>query len=265
MKHAKKLLALLLALALVFALAVPAFAAGESGLAGWAKSLWERVKCGMQEFLIWLGIIKPLLPPDDPEDPCDPDEPFDPDNPPMAEKPVIYLYPEQPTQISVTLQTIDAHLIESIPDYGAGWRVLARPDGALTNLADGEEYPYLFWEAELDAPWPQLEEGFIVAQGDLAGFLADKLQILGLNDAEKDEFIEYWLPRLAGNAYMLIHFAGAYYDNRFPLEISPAPDSLLRVFMVARAAQADERIAPQALQPFERKGFAAVEWGGMIL
>jgi hypothetical protein len=61
-----------------------------------------------------------------------------------------------------------------------------------------------------------------------------------------------------------VHFAGAYYDARFPLGITPAPDSLLRVFMVAQSAAGNERISPQELVPFARKGFAVVEWGGTI-
>ena len=250
MKLAKILLALLLALAMVAALAAPAFAEevgeDECNPTFWQK-LWDRIVTFWLRILRFFGYT-----------------PFPPD-PYVLYKPVIYLYPEQPTEIGVTLQTHGAHLIESIPDYGDGWRVLAQPDGTLTDLADGAQYPYLFWEAALDAPWPKLAEGFLVARDDLAGFLEEKLLYLGLNDAEAGEFIEFWLPRLAANAYNLIHFSGAYYDGRFPLEITPAPDSLLRVFMVARAAKASERVSPQELAPFERSGFAAVEWGGMII
>jgi len=184
---------------------------------------------------------------------------------PIAYKPVIYLYPQQPTEVNVTLQMRDARLIESIPDYGAGWNVLARPDGTLTNLADGEEYPYLFWEAAFETPWPRPKEGFVVARADLAGFLGEKLAYLGLNDAEAGEFMEFWLPVLARNEYSLIHFAEQDYTGRFPLNILPAPDSLLRVFMVAGATEQGERVPAQTLVPFERKGFAVVEWGGTML
>ena len=184
---------------------------------------------------------------------------------PVIAKPVIYLYPERPMEVGVTLQLNGARFTETIPDYGAGWNVLARPDGTLTNLADGGEYPYLFWEALPDAPWPRPQEGFVVAREDLAAFLDEKLAYLGLNGAEAGEFMEFWLPILAKNEYSFLHFAGQDYTNRFPLSVSPAPDSLLRVFMVAGAAQEGERAAPQKLVPFERKGFAVVEWGGTIL
>ncbi|MCL2300618.1 MAG: hypothetical protein FWC27_10795 [Firmicutes bacterium] len=262
MKRAKKLLALLLVLALALALAIPAFAAEEGEPTFWEKTvskikcMWEEFKAWLQEVLIRLGLARP---------PDPPYPPFDPDNPYVDYKPVIYLYPEEPMEISVTLQTIDAHFTETIPAYNDGWRVLAQPDGTLTNLADGEQYPYLFWEAERGTPWSQPKEGFVVARGDLAGFLEEKLLYLGLNEAEAGEFLEYWLPRLAGNAYTLLYFSGEEYRARYPLEITPAPDSLLRVFMVAKAAKGDERIAPQKLVPFERKGFAVIEWGGTIV
>jgi len=235
----KKLLAILLALALVFALALPAFAADAGNPISWIQSIWTKI-------LLWVS--KTFFP-----------------IPDLIAKPVIYLYPEQPTEVCVTLQLHGARFTETIPDYGEGWRVLAQPDGALINLADGKQYPYLFWEALPDTPWPQLQEGFIVARDDLSKFLDEKLAYLGLNDAEAEEFIEFWLPKLAGNAYTLIHFAGKDYEERFPLEISPAPDSLLRVFMVAKAAKGNERIAPQELIPFERTGFAVIEWGGTLL
>jgi hypothetical protein len=256
----KKLLAILLAAALIFALALPAFAKDATGPSFLERSLsklqciWDEIKAAIRGVLIWLGIIDSGA-----------DEPFDPDDPPIDYKPVIYLYPEQPMEVSVTLEPRGAHFIETIPDYGAGWRVLAQPGGTLTNLADGKEYPYLFWEAAHDAPWPKLTKGFIVARDDLAGFLNEKLAYLGLNDAEAGEFIEFWLPKLLPNEYTLLHFAGKEYGERFPLQVSPTPDSLLRVFMVARAAAGSERISPQELVPFERKGFAMVEWGGTIL
>ena len=243
MKFAKTLLALLLALALITALAVPAFAAGVEG-----PTLWQKVQLKLAELWLWVLKLFGYRPPEI-----------------ILYKPVIYLYPEQPMGVGVSLQTRGAHLVESIPAYGDGWRVLAQPGGTLTDLAGGGDYPYLFWEAALDTPWPRPTEGFVVARDDLAGFLNEKLHYLGLNDAEADEFIGFWLPQLAVNEYTLIHFAGEDYAERFPLEITPAPDSLLRVFMVARAAKAGQRAVPQALVPFERSGFAVIEWGGMIL
>jgi hypothetical protein len=184
----------------------------------------------------------------------------------MVYKPVIYLYPQRPTQVSVTLTLRQGdRFTETIPPYNTGWRVLARPDGQLTNLADGKTYPYLFWEAMERAPWPEAKEGSLVPRGDLASFFREKLAYMGLIPVEYEEFIAFWLPLLSQNEYTLIYFAGEEYTSRYPLEITPAPDSLLRVFMVAKPATGRENIPPQPLNPFTRKGFTAIEWGGTLI
>ena len=46
------------------------------------------------------------------------------------------------------------------------------------------------------------------------------------------------------------------------MDISPAHDSLLRVFMTYYASDVYVDIAPQSFTPFTRQGFTVVEWGG---
>ncbi len=46
------------------------------------------------------------------------------------------------------------------------------------------------------------------------------------------------------------------------LQIEPAPDSLLRVFMAFKPSEEYVEMAPQQLEGFERNGFTVVEWGG---
>ena len=48
------------------------------------------------------------------------------------EKPVIYLYPEQETDVRVTLD-LAGELTCAYPAYGDGWSVRAAPDGTLTD------------------------------------------------------------------------------------------------------------------------------------
>lgn len=59
-------------------------------------------------------------------------------------KPVIYLYPEVETEISVSL-TLNGALTCTYPAYRDGWTVTASPDGVLTD-ARGQVYNYLYWE-----------------------------------------------------------------------------------------------------------------------
>ena len=61
-------------------------------------------------------------------------------------KPVIYLYPEQETTVSVSLDYAGT-LTATYPAYEDGWRVTAEPDGTLYD-ENGDEYSYLFWEGE---------------------------------------------------------------------------------------------------------------------
>ncbi len=176
-----------------------------------------------------------------------------------AEKPVLYLYPEETTDVSVAL-TLDGALTCSYPEYGDGWRVTAEPDGTLTD-ADGTEYSCLYWEADTNAEF-DFSEGFCVPGEDTAAFLEDALASLGLSRREANEFIVYWLPRMEGSAYNVVSFQTDTYTDAAALDISPAPDTLIRVFMAWYPAQDEVEIAPQTLDAPAREGFVAVEWGG---
>ena len=190
---------------------------------------------------------------------CDPiDDVFG--NDPMPEKPVIYLYPTEETEVSVKLD-YDGVLTSTYPKYNDGWSVIASPDGALRDLDGKREYYCLFWEGK-DGFECDFSQGFVVAGKDTEKFLEDTLSSLGLTDKEANEFIIYWLPKMENNAYNLISFQGENYTNAARLEITPTPDSVLRVFMAWQALDAPIKIEPQTLPTFERTGFTVVEWGG---
>lgn len=175
------------------------------------------------------------------------------------EKPVIYLYPEEETQVTVTLDYA-GRLTSAYPAYEDGWTVTAYPGGTLTDAA-GRTYYCLFWEGEAGITY-DFSQGFCVAGSDTAAFLEDALAQLGLTEKEANEFIIYWLPRMEHNAYNLISFQTECYTDSAVLHIDPAPDSLLRVFMAWQALDKAVEIPPQELPAFERCGFTVVEWGG---
>ena len=175
------------------------------------------------------------------------------------EKPVIYLYPEATTAVSVRLD-YDGQLTCPYPTYENGWAVTAAPDGTLTD-AKGQTYNYLYWEGETAAEY-DLTEGFCVAGADTAAFLEDALTQLGLTRREANEFIVYWLPRMEGNPYNQISFQQEAYTDSAKLTVTPAPDSILRVFMVWKPLDKPVDIPAQTLPAFERHGFTLVEWGG---
>jgi len=174
-------------------------------------------------------------------------------------KPVIYLYPKEETEVSVRLDYTGL-LTSSYPAYNGGWQVTARPDGTLTG-SDGREYYCLFWEGVPAAEY-DFSTGFTVPGSETEVFLEDALSKLGLTDREANEFIIYWLPRMEGNAYNLISFQTDAYTENAALDISPSPDSLIRVFMAWKALEAPINIEPQVLTAPGRTGFTVVEWGG---
>lgn len=175
-------------------------------------------------------------------------------------KPVIYLYPEEKTEVTVELD-FNGTLTSVYPAYEDDWTVVAQPDGTLTD-ASGREYYCLFWEGKTMVRY-DLSAGFCVAGADTAAFLEDALGQLGLTDKEANEFIIYWLPRMEGNAYNLISFQRELYTDNAVLTIDPAPDSLLRVFMAWKGLDKPVEVEPQELTGFERVGFTVVEWGGV--
>lgn len=178
-------------------------------------------------------------------------------------KPVIYLYPEEETEVTVKLH-YDGQLTVTYPVYGDGWTVVARPDGTLTDTKTGLEYSYLFWEGEC-TPDYDMSHGFVVKGEDTAAFLQQTLSEMGLTPREYNEFIVYWLPQMQGNAYNLITFQQEAYTDRAQLDITPKPDSILRVFMVFQPLDEPVQIEAPRPEPFERKGFTVVEWGGTML
>lgn len=174
-------------------------------------------------------------------------------------KPVIYLYPEKETEVTVEL-ALDGDLTCTYPAYEGGWTVTALPDGTLTD-AKGQIYNYLYWEGEAEMVY-DFAEGFCVKGDDTAAFLEDALEDLGLNRREANEFIVYWLPMMEQNPYNVISFQTENYTDAAKLIVSPMPDNLLRVFMAWKGVEDFMELPEQELTAPERIGFTVVEWGG---
>ncbi|MDP2181777.1 MAG: hypothetical protein Q8K99_04315 [Actinomycetota bacterium] len=180
-----------------------------------------------------------------------------------AAKPVIYLYPQKTCEVLVGLR-VDGTITHADPPLGSegAWRVIADPSGTLTDAASGRVYPYLFWEADVVNRF-EMPDGFVVAGPDTRAFLGRRLVELGLNAAESAQFIEYWASRMEDNAYNLVRFEGPAYEQAAALDVSPEPDTRIRVFMLFHKLDAPVAIQPQLLpRPATRQGFVLVEWGG---
>jgi hypothetical protein len=179
----------------------------------------------------------------------------------MDYKPILYFYTDSSIKCSVRV-ILDGELTCTYPEHGAdGWNEFTVcPDGTLI-FPDGKEYYALYWEGVQNTKW-DFSEGFCVRGEDTAKFLEWALAEQGLTAREANEFIIYWLPRMQENPYNVISFQTTAYTDGAVLDIAPAPDSLLRVFMAYYPSDAEVEIEPQEFCGFVREGFTVVEWGG---
>jgi hypothetical protein len=205
-------------------------------------------------------------------------------------KPVIYLYPEKPTEVLVKFLA-PINFTVSIPNYAGQWRVLANPNGQLkdlqaekTNCSNinfnfvGSEYakdscasatyPYLYWSGQVSGNYSQPTEGWVVGRGELEKFLNEKLNILGLSTKEKNDMVSYWLPQMLKKDtayYRLAFLQTAEVNKLFPMLVTPKPDTTFRIFLDWQPLVSElvNQLSPQELTPLVRKGFTLVEWGGL--
>ena len=176
-------------------------------------------------------------------------------------KPIIYIYPQEETEVSVKVGYPDS-LTCTYPKYENGWDVIASPDGNLKDVKTGRNLYALYWEG-IRTKEGNIEDGFVVKGENVARFLEEKLEILGLNEREAEEFIVYWLPILEKNEYNFIRFYEKEEINEMmPLEINPEPETLIRVLMGWKKLDKNIDIKEQKLEKVQRTGYTVVEWGG---
>ena len=184
---------------------------------------------------------------------------------PQAEcgKPVIYLYPQKTTAVSVKLAP-KGGFTYSEPVYNNGWNIVADPKSNLTDLTSGKLYPYLFWEGR-GGLYQSPKQGWVVTQSAVPNFLTQKLAELGLNQKESADFKDFWLPRMRTKPYYFITFMGNQTMNKIaPLAIEPKPDTVIRILMDFTPLDAPISVEPFRIHTPARKGFTVVEWGGVL-
>ncbi|MBP1544485.1 MAG: hypothetical protein J6A16_10355 [Oscillospiraceae bacterium] len=71
---------------------------------------------------------------------------------------------------------------------------------------------------------------------------------------------------MESSPYNIIRFHAEDYTDNAILDISPCPDTVIRVYMSITPCDVFTSIAPQQLEAAaERNGFTVVEWGGCII
>lgn len=183
----------------------------------------------------------------------------------MVDKPVIYCYPTEKTEISIKLK-VNGNLTFTYPDYKNAWNFTADENGKIEM--NGTSYNYLFWESsyKMTTSNENNTNGFCVAKEDVLSFLEDKLTEVGFTSIEKADFITFWGPKLIQNNYSVIRFMENEACNEFAkLDISPKPDHINRFYIVWSGSNELVELTPQKLTPMNRDGFTVFEWGGQEL
>jgi len=178
-------------------------------------------------------------------------------------KPIIYIYPTKETQVNISLWT-PQNLSHTYPKYNPikWWNVVAQPNGDLEDMDTWRKLYALYREWKTYAE-DNFDEWFVVKWEDIIQFLEEKLAILWLNEREAEEFIVYRLSQMEDNEYNLIRFeTKAEQDENMPLNITPKPDTVIRVMMDWKAIDEPIEIPEQKLVTPERNWFTVVEWWG---
>ncbi|KDQ56411.1 hypothetical protein JAAARDRAFT_179948 [Jaapia argillacea MUCL 33604] len=191
------------------------------------------------------------------------------------------------------------------------WEVSAQPNGVIRDK-NGMEVSYLYWEAEvrradiIDSPpaipplsqsvgdevfdpsHPILTPGnsVVLSTHSVPIYLDNALRALGLHIEARTSFITFWIPDFNEHPYVQLRFLPQQsYSVAAPLEITPRPDAILRVFMLWKGISEEDRRQPSCDQAASRADrpvdwwkdivgiedderipgdlFRVIEWGGM--
>lgn len=178
-------------------------------------------------------------------------------------KPIIYLYPEQETDITVKVIPTTGYLTFTYPEYNDIWEVSSNSTGEIKDKS-GNSYEYLWWESKSEYV-PDMTSGFVVKYDNLDIFFNLILTKAGFNQKEINDFKEYWVPTMTNEytPYFKISFLqNEEVNNIADLLISPSPDTEIRMFMIYDRLFEKESTPTQRILNTEREGFTVTEWGG---
>ena len=191
-------------------------------------------------------------------------------------KPVVYLYPEKPTEVSVEINPRDGFVTVSEPLYDpeTGWKVLAFPNGLLKPSTANRQpstanhtYPYLYYETMV-AGYQLPEKGFMLRKENLEPFLRHYIQKLGLRGQEVEDFLEYWIGRFSEvdkRYFFVAFFTQEEIEYVDPIVIEPKPAVTIRTRAYFKPLDRPYSVEPPDLPPvLKREGFTVIEWGGIL-
>lgn len=131
----------------------------------------------------------------------------------VVKKPIIYIYPTKEIDLSIKLKN-NKKLTTSYPKYNNRWNIHVDTNGNIYDYNTKRNYYALYWEAH-DNTHINMNEGFVIEGKDTVKFLEEKLEYLGLNEKETNEFIIYWIDKLESNKYNFIRFRNTEEANEY--------------------------------------------------
>jgi len=195
---------------------------------------------------------------------CEPDDGEEEDTSQIiAYKPNIYIYPNEETQLLVSIYfPKGGDILTSVPEYGNGWNINVDTNGLIDKT-----YNYLFYESKQPDIW-QKSYGWIIKQADLEKFFKENMINYGFYGNEIQDFIEYWMPRLIDHKFYIIYPQNSLIINKaIELRFSKEPEKILRLFYVVHGYYTNPNIkltVPRPDKIFDRKGFFVTEWGVIL-
>ncbi len=190
-----------------------------------------------------------------------------------VDKPVIYLYPKEKTNINIDLK-IKGKLTFTYPKLAHNsWNIQADKSG---QISVGEKtYPYLFWEGKQTGLHFQKTNngeisGYHINTDTCISFLEHTLSKIGLNEKEQTDFITFWGPKMIAQQFASVQFLiDEDYDKTIAeIDINPKPNTVKRVFMFfypSKEENSSLTFKTPSFSPFKRDGFTLIEWGGSQL
>jgi hypothetical protein len=187
----------------------------------------------------------------------------------VAEKPNLYLYPEQdtPTRVALDLDRRQ-QVVVSVPPYRPeGWSGIAHTDGTWTEHGRRVRDPFLFYEVSL-AEWQaqdlQRTAGWCLPFGGEAAVfaMADILAAYGFDARERDDFVDAWIHDLPpAESYSVYPQLAVEPYAGLLIEPALAVDRLW--LLVEDGAGCSPLLEPE-VHTFDRTGAHGVEWGVVL-
>ena len=183
-------------------------------------------------------------------------------------KPAVYLYPPKKQLVNVRVNP-KGELSYTDPPYDplSGWTVNAFPSGQLLNI-DNQQISnnYLYYESKLfDSEIKKPTKGWVVKFEDLEQLFNQTLPKLGLNQKEKQDFMDYWLKKLPKSPYYFVGLVDkSQRDYLETLEVTPNPETSIRFSLYFEALNEPKTVEEPKITTPDRKGFTLVDWGGMV-